>query len=104
MKTVITEWCDGALHMIILPSKSESNFCPWFSFFEKFLNKPMKNEIFSRSCVPQCPLFLKNGVDECGCFYNPVLEINKKTSIEVTGLKYVLLECISRLCGEMKNL
>ena len=74
MDKVIREWCNGKVHILVLPLNFIENLT-LFSFNKKLSKKTKTHKIFSKICDLTCPIFLENGVDECGCFIGPDLEM-----------------------------
>lgn len=57
------EWCDGKLHLIILPPA----FIGEMPGYVWSTNKEEEN-LFWKKCDSKCPFFLENGIDVCGCY------------------------------------
>lgn len=63
----LREWCDGNLHLIVLPFNFKGQM-PNFSLHMECLLNPSLNKVYTKKCNPNCTFFLKNGIDECGCY------------------------------------
>lgn len=67
-------WCNGKIHLLSFP-KDYRGTPANFTLNKKLSKKSKTSIVFQKKCDSTCHIFLEYGVDECGCFFNPDLEI-----------------------------